>query len=217
MNQLMKYFFRGLLLVVPLGVTVYVVVAFVRWVDAAVYATVEGLLGVRWTVPGVGLLGVVVAVTLLGWLGSTLLARWLFDALDRLLHRLPLVKIIYTSLRDLLSAFVGERKKFDRPVVVQLSDQVRRVGFVTRDDLTSWGAAGTGGRIRAPRLQLFGQRAAGGTRVRAAAAAAGGRSHEICRVGRRNRRRPHHPVRLRPHPPTRSRNCGGRRWWLACS
>ncbi|WP_245706038.1 DUF502 domain-containing protein [Catalinimonas alkaloidigena] len=140
MNRLLRYFFQGLLLVVPLGVTLYVVIAFVRGVDVIVYRLIEQYAGVHITVPGLGLVLAAALITLFGWLGSTFLANWLFRWTDALLNRLPLVKIIYTSLKDLLSAFVGDKKKFEHPVVIRLSEtsELRRVGFITQPDLAAW-------------------------------------------------------------------------------
>ncbi|MGI9542510.1 MAG: DUF502 domain-containing protein [Cyclobacteriaceae bacterium] len=126
-NFVVKYFFRGLLLVVPIALTIYIIVLAIRWLD--------GLIPID--IPGLGLLIMVGTVTVFGYLGSTILAKPFIEFFDSVMARLPLVRIIYTSLRDLISAFVGDHKKFNRPVLVNLSsDQsVKRIGFVTQDDL----------------------------------------------------------------------------------
>ncbi len=132
--QLVKYFFRGLLLVVPLALTLYIIVLAIRWLD--------GLIGLD--IPGLGLLTILAAITIFGYLGSTLLAQPIFNFFESIMVRLPLVRIIYTSLRDLVSAFVGDHKKFDQPVLVNLLKEgtVKRVGFVTQQDLEFLGIAG---------------------------------------------------------------------------
>ncbi len=65
--------------------------------------------------------------------------------LDRGINRLPLVKMIYTSIKDLINAFVGEKKSFNKPVLVRLSPEsnVQVIGFVTRDSLDRFGLAGS--------------------------------------------------------------------------
>jgi len=56
-----------------------------------------------------------------------------------MLSKLPLVSILYSSIKDLIGAFVGDKKSFDRPVVVYLSENTCVVGFITRDDLAFLG------------------------------------------------------------------------------
>ncbi len=66
----------------------------------------------------------------------------LFEMVEEWLMTIPLVSIIYSSIKDLMSAFVGDKKKFNTPIIVKLSDNVFRLGFMTQDDLTVLGEAG---------------------------------------------------------------------------
>ncbi|WKN43735.1 DUF502 domain-containing protein [Tunicatimonas pelagia] len=130
-RSLPTYFFRGLLFAVPVALTIYILVVCIRWLDSLIDISI----------PGLGLLTILASVTLIGYLASTLLAAPLFRLLEELLTRLPLVNIIYSSLKDLISAFVGDKKKFDRPVLVALSDDltIRKPGFITQDNLAKLG------------------------------------------------------------------------------
>jgi uncharacterized membrane protein len=132
MKRLAGYFFRGLLLLLPTAITIYLLVAAIRWVDGFI----------NFGYPGLGLLTVVVGITIVGFLFTGLLGRIVFGLLDELMSRTPLVKIIYTSLKDLIEAFVGEKKKFREPVIVKLSDSLELFGFVTRHDLPIAGMEG---------------------------------------------------------------------------
>lgn len=125
------YFFRGLLFVVPLALTVYILVVCIQWLDSLIPIAV----------PGLGLLTIMVSITLIGYMGSTLLAAPFFRLLEEVLTRLPLVNIIYSSLKDLISAFVGDKKKFDSPVLVSLSEDltIKKPGFITQRDLSQLG------------------------------------------------------------------------------
>ena len=131
MQLILRSFFRGLLFVVPVSVTIYVV----RWL----FVTLDGLLDLeRWlgfSMPGLGVVLTVAGITVVGFLASNFLTRWLVQLMDRIFRRAPLAKIIYSSLKDLTEAFVGEQKKFDRPVLVSLGDVGEALGFVTREDL----------------------------------------------------------------------------------
>ena len=133
-NFLIKNFLRGLAIVVPAAVTIYVLYA--------TFIGIDRLLRLPW--PGVGFLITLAAIILIGFLASNIVTRKAFQMLERLFVRAPLVKIIYSSLKDLIEAFVGDRKKFNRPVVVRLNsaDEVFTVGFITREDLSLLGAAG---------------------------------------------------------------------------
>jgi len=135
-----RYFFRGLLIVAPAAVTVYVLWAALRWVDRLL--DFEGRFGVR--VPGLGALVVVLAVTLIGFVASTIVARYLIDLTDRIFTRLPFVRLMYSSIRDLIEAFVGEKKRFDRPVLVTIAPEsdAKVLGFVTRERLEPLGVPG---------------------------------------------------------------------------
>ncbi|MEM9674976.1 MAG: DUF502 domain-containing protein [Bacteroidota bacterium] len=130
-RSLATYFFRGLLFVVPVALTIYLIVVSIRWLDS--------LIGI--SIPGLGLLTILASITLIGYLASTLLAAPLFRLLEEVLTKLPLVNIIYSSLKDLISAFVGDKKKFDRPVLVALSEEltIQKPGFITQNDLSQLG------------------------------------------------------------------------------
>jgi uncharacterized membrane protein len=128
MKKLIGYFLQGILYLVPLAATVYVVVKAVIFVD--------GLVPVKF--PGLGLLIILVVVTISGYLGGSLLLNSFFN-LNKILAKAPLLKIVYSSVKDLLSAFVGKKKRFTQPVLVKMEGQVERIGFVTQKDLTYLG------------------------------------------------------------------------------
>jgi len=134
MRRLINYFLRGLVLVAPLAITIYVC-----WI---VFVRIDGWLGL--TVPGLGFVITIALITLIGFLGSSLLTRGLVAIFDQTLGRLPFVRLLYTSTKDLLNAFVGEKRRFDKPVLVRVSSEseARLVGFVTQESLDRLGLPG---------------------------------------------------------------------------
>lgn len=132
MKKLLSYFFQGLLLVVPLILTIYIVYK--------MFIVVDEMLPYH-PFPGAGVIIILVAITFIGMLGNTFIARQLRDLLHHLIHKLPLLNTIYTAIKDLLSAFVGEKRKFNKPVLVKLSKEsnIQKVGFITQSDLKSLG------------------------------------------------------------------------------
>lgn len=133
MSRLLNYFLRGLVVVAPLAITVYVCVV--------IFTTIDGWLGLPY--PGAGFLITVVLITLVGFLASSLIARGVFSVFDRLLERLPFVRLLYSSAKDMLNAFVGEKRRFDKPVLVSVSGDraVKVLAFLTSDSLESLGVA----------------------------------------------------------------------------
>jgi len=143
MKKLIRYFFQGILYIAPVAVTIYVIVSTFTWLD--------GLLRnleifnrepfSRFSFPGLGLLTILITVTLIGVLGQRLITTPISAFLSRMLEKAPLIKVIYSSVKDLLSAFVGKERKFDKPVLVSLdSDGVlKRLGFITSDNLSDLG------------------------------------------------------------------------------
>jgi uncharacterized membrane protein len=134
MSRLATYFFRGLVLAAPLAITLYVC-----WL---IFSTVDRWLG--FPIPGAGFVATIALVTVLGFLASNLLTRGAVSLLDRLLARLPFVRLLYSSTKDLLNAFVGEQRRFDKPVLIAFTPDgaVRALGFITRDSLASIGLDG---------------------------------------------------------------------------
>ncbi len=133
MNTLTKYFFKGLLFLIPIVVTLYVLYLIV--------STVDQIFGFE--VPGLGFLITIVLVTTIGFFVSTFLARGAARFIDNLFSRMPIVKMIYSAIKDLVNAFVGEKKRFNKPVLVNILPEstVKIVGFVTRESLDNIGMA----------------------------------------------------------------------------
>ncbi len=130
MNWLIKNFLRGLVVIVPVAATI--------WVLYYVFVTFDSILGDRlfgWRAPGLGILVLLAGTIVVGALASNFVGRKLVRMTDALFTRAPLIRIIYAAVKDLLEAFVGDRKRFDRPVAVALSETVTTLGFVTQSDL----------------------------------------------------------------------------------
>jgi len=130
-KRLVGYFVRGCLVSAPVGLTLYILFTTLNAIDQWLHIGI----------PGVGLLLTLILVTLVGALTSNVVGRSLVEATDRALKRLPLVKLIYTSIKDLINAFMGDKKSFNRPVVVTLNpgSGLRALGFITRDGLATLG------------------------------------------------------------------------------
>lgn len=129
MNWLIKNFLRGLVIVVPIALTIYVVYQ--------AFVTIDRLLMLKY--PGLGAGILVVAIIVIGALASNFLIRRILSVTEKIFTRAPIVRIIYSAIKDLLEAFVGTKRRFDQPVTVTLTEgsDIRMLGFITRDDLAS--------------------------------------------------------------------------------
>jgi uncharacterized membrane protein len=132
-KKIIKYFLQGLFYLMPIAITLYVVVESIIIID--------NLIPIE--MPGLGIVIILVFITLIGYLFSTYLAA-LLRPFERLIMRTPLIKLIYTSIKDLMSAFVGSKKQFSKPVLVTIQEKplIQRMGFVTKEDASEIGISG---------------------------------------------------------------------------
>jgi len=131
MKKILSYFLKGLLFVVPFAVTIYVVYI--------IFIKIDGLLHIP--IPGIGFVATLILITFAGFLTSVLITKRILNMMDKVFNQLPLVKLLYSSIKDLMKAFVGNKKIFDKPVLLTLSSEsnIKVLGFITRDDLDSLG------------------------------------------------------------------------------
>ncbi len=144
-SRLLRYFFQGLLILAPIGITALTL----YWA----FVTIDNLIP-KELIPedtsfnflkykGVGFALVLILVVGVGYLSSSFIIGRIFDLFDHLLERTPFIKYIYTSIKDVFDAFVGEKKKFDHPVLVQIYGvDVWEMGFITQPDVSNFGLEG---------------------------------------------------------------------------
>jgi uncharacterized membrane protein len=127
MKQLARYFVRGCLVLAPLAATVYILYL--------IFTTIDQLMPIG--VPGLGFTLTLLIITAVGFLTSNVIGKTVVSTAEHLLKQVPLVKLVYTSLKDLVSAVVGDKRRFDAPVAVSIlpGAEVRALGFVTRESL----------------------------------------------------------------------------------
>lgn len=136
MKKIVNYFFQGLLFIAPLAVTGYIIFVGFNFIDGLLQNALEGFL--EKTYPGLGVLILILTLVLVGFLGQTIIAQPLKMLFKNILNRVPLLKVIYSALNDLFSAFVGKDKKFNQPVLVLVNpvSNLEKLGFLTEENLT---------------------------------------------------------------------------------
>lgn len=147
-KNIVQYFFQGIIIIAPIGITLYVVIWLFNLIDNFLPDILYSFFP-KWmtspdgslrTIPGLGFLLVVIIVTLIGWLSSSFFVSRIVDLLDRVLEQTPGIKYIYSTVKDFLEAFGGNRKKFDKPVLVSVDAAgTWRVGFITQNEVSQFG------------------------------------------------------------------------------
>ncbi|MDB5105161.1 MAG: conserved hypothetical rane protein [Fibrobacteres bacterium] len=146
MQRILTNFLKGILILAPMLVT--------GWVIYTVFTKIDGLLGI--SIPGLGFVITILFIIAVGTLASNIFFNRLFNYFEKALTRLPVVKLLYFSIKDLIGAFVGEKKMFNRPVMVAMGHlplwtetaptvpggDIKLLGFVTADTLEAIPEAG---------------------------------------------------------------------------
>jgi uncharacterized membrane protein len=152
LRRLLQFFFQGLIVLAPIGITIWVVLGLFNFVDDIlpnlIHSVAPGALtkdasGNLNKIPGLGFIVVIILVLAVGWLSSLFVGVRLVSILDSVLEKTPGIKFIYSSVKDFLEAFAGNKRKFDKPVLVNVdATDVWRVGFITQLSTDDFGMPG---------------------------------------------------------------------------
>ena len=135
-RRLVNFFLQGLLYIAPLGITVFILYALFGFIDGLLRSSIQSLFGLD--IPGLGLVIIVILVTLLGFVGQTVIAQPVKKYLTNFIMQTPFLQTIYTTTKDFVEAFLGKEKKFVHPVLVRIGSlsDMEKVGFLTQTDLS---------------------------------------------------------------------------------
>ncbi len=149
LKRLLQYFFQGLIVLAPIGITFWVVISLFNVVDNLLPSFLQNLApdlvrrdanGNIIRMPGLGFVVVIGVVLLVGWLSSLFAINRIVALLDTVLEKTPGIKFIYSSIKDFLEAFAGNKKKFNQPVLVNVDgEDIWRVGFITQETSADFG------------------------------------------------------------------------------
>ncbi|MCK5105759.1 MAG: DUF502 domain-containing protein [Cyclobacteriaceae bacterium] len=140
MKKLTSYFLQGLLFLAPISITIYVIYIVFDFSDNLLQELLSKMIGRE--IPGLGILIMVAFLTVLGYVGQTIIARPFKVFFHKIIHTIPLLELIYSAIKDFFSAFVGKDKKFNKPVLFKINpnDNANRIGFITNQNLEAFGA-----------------------------------------------------------------------------
>lgn len=143
-RKLLSYFVQGLIIIAPIIITAWAIFSLFVYVDNILPNIIHSIFpyfydkdadGNLIKIPGVNFVVIVVLIVIIGWFSTSYIIGKMVDFFGHVLERTPGVRFIYTSVKDFLEAFAGEKRKFDRPVLVNVdSSEVWRLGFMTQDN-----------------------------------------------------------------------------------
>jgi len=138
MKKFVTYFFKGILILVPIVLTIYIVVIVFQLTDSILgrYFVALGI-----NIPGLGLLTTIILIILVGFLGTQVASGRIFNYIDGLFGKLPLIKIIYNTIKDIMNALLGRKSSFAKVVMIDLpgGNDIKILGFITKEDLEIFG------------------------------------------------------------------------------
>ena len=145
-QRILYYLIKGILVVVPVAGAVFLIIWIVASLDTALNISqhfLEDEHGHPIYIPGIGILTVVLLLILVGLVFTSLVTEPIKNWLSRTINKIPLFNTLYSSIKDFTEAFVGDAKKFNEPVIVQVNDMgLKKIGFLTQRDLGSIGLEG---------------------------------------------------------------------------
>ncbi|MCD4840296.1 DUF502 domain-containing protein [Neobacillus sedimentimangrovi] len=135
MKSILKSFINGILTIVPIILVIYVIYKTFIFLDGLLGNTLKPYLKEDY-IPGIGLLSTIILITLLGWLSTKYITGKIIKIIDRLLEKIPVVKTIYSVIKDTIQSFLGEKKSFSKVALVTIpGTEMRSIGFITSEQL----------------------------------------------------------------------------------
>ena len=138
-NELLRYFAKGLLLILPTGAAILILVwafnsldSFFNFSDSFL---VDPETGKPLYIPGLGVLSALVVIILAGMIAKLLITEPIYAWFNRWINKIPVFKFLYSSVKDITEAFVGDEKKLNEPVLVDFGDGTKKIGFLTQKNL----------------------------------------------------------------------------------
>src|SRR5687768_12734567 len=128
-KKIFRYFLQGLVILAPIAITIYAVTVLFNWIDSILPDLIANIFpqllhtdengNVR-TIPGLGFVLVILIVIGVGAISSSFVVGRLVELLDKVLEKTPGIKLVYSTVKDFLEAFAGDKRKFDKPVLVAI-------------------------------------------------------------------------------------------------
>lgn len=147
-RKIFRFFMQGLLIVAPIAITAWAIVAAFNFVDDLLPNLLNRIFP-QWIkedaeghvkkIPGLGFVVFISFVIFVGWISSHFLMSSFINFFDQWMARTPVIKFLYTSTKDFFEAFAGDKRKFNKAVLASVfSEDVWIIGFLTDEEMTKF-------------------------------------------------------------------------------
>lgn len=125
MKKFARLFISGLIIVLPITITIYIVYGLITWIDSIFPVVIF---------PGFGVLVFVLVITVVGFSANIFIGKPIFRWIDKILSGLPLISLMYKATKDILQSLVGQDSRLKIPVAVKMSESGNmKLGFITQE------------------------------------------------------------------------------------
>jgi len=139
---LLQIFLQGLIILAPIVITIWALTSLFNFIDRILPDLIERVYpeSSAYYLRGMGFIVAILIILLVGYVSSSFVVGKLVELFDSILQKTPGIKIIYTTVKDFFEAFAGNKRKFDKAVLVAIeSTDVWRIGFVTKEEVNEFG------------------------------------------------------------------------------
>ncbi|MFB6466119.1 DUF502 domain-containing protein [Cytobacillus sp. Hz8] len=135
MKAILKSFVNGILTIVPIILVIYVIYKTFIFLDSLLGNVLRTYLKNDY-VPGIGLLVTLILITVLGFLSTKFITGSIVRLIDRILDNIPIVKTIYSVIKDTIQSFLGDKKAFSKVALITIpGTEMKSLGFITAEEL----------------------------------------------------------------------------------
>lgn len=142
LKGLLQNFLQGLIILAPIVITIWALTSLFNFVDRILPDIFESVIPrfAEYYLPGMGFIVALLIIFLVGYVSSSFVVGKLVELFDSVLEKTPGIKIIYTTLKDFFEAFAGNKRKFDKSVLVAIhATDVWQIGFITQQEVREFG------------------------------------------------------------------------------
>ena len=142
LKGLLQNFLQGLIILAPIVITIWALTSLFNFVDRILPDIFESVIPrfAEYYLPGMGFIVALLIIFLVGYVSSSFVVGKLVELFDSILEKTPGIKIIYTTLKDFFEAFAGNKRKFDKSVLVAINaTDVWQIGFITQQEVREFG------------------------------------------------------------------------------
>lgn len=137
MKKISQLFFQGLIAILPIALTLYLLFWLASLAESVLGGLLRSVFPDSWYWPGTGIIAGILFILGIGLLLDAYVFRQIAKSMESWLTKIPLINTIYNSIRDIADFASGSKDgKLQKVVLVRLDDDVRVMGFVTREGFT---------------------------------------------------------------------------------